>query len=195
MIQTDKQTNNLQARHARDKSEWSENPERTKGLRVEAFQLGGLNFFLDKILSTSRLFQLGIAQLWLDSQIITCIVDKKMSMKPIITMVKSRKFHVFWNVKYVYLVTPLFHALSLSQQKKICHLQISFFMLPQPLGNDCRKALNSEYHHKNYLKKIKIKIIMKITWNLQNFNLVLEKESFTSISSSNLFVSSLSLFG
>ena len=26
----------------------------------------------------------------------TCMVDKKMSMKPIMTMVKSRKFHVFW---------------------------------------------------------------------------------------------------
>ena len=58
--QTDKQTKNLQARHARDKSEWSENPERTKGLRVEAFQLGGLKFLLDKILSKSRLFQLVI---------------------------------------------------------------------------------------------------------------------------------------
>ena len=84
-----------------------------------------------------------------------------MSMKPIITMVKSRKFHVFWNEKYVYLVTPLFQALSLSQQKKIFHLQISFVMLPQPLGNDCRKALHGEDHHENNLIKIKIKIIIK----------------------------------
>ena len=29
---------------------------------------------------------------------ITCIVDRKISMKPIITMVKSRKFQVFWLV-------------------------------------------------------------------------------------------------
>ena len=78
-------------------------------------------------------------------------------------MVKSRKFHVFWNENYVYLVTPLFHALSLSQQKKICHLQISFVMLPQPLGNDCRKALNSEDHHEDNLLKINIKITMMIT--------------------------------
>ena len=31
-----------------------------------------------------------------------------------------------------------------------CVLQVSFFMLPEPLGNNGRKAFNSENYHENY---------------------------------------------
>ena len=86
---------NLQAWHPRDKSEWSEDPEGSESLCIETLQLGGGQVRSVKVRQCEslgiRTFQLG--KLFSFGK--TCIVDKKMSMKPIITMVKSRKFHVF----------------------------------------------------------------------------------------------------
>ena len=78
------------------------------------------------------------------------MVDKKMSMKPIMTMVKSRKFHVFWWTAKHMIDSPT--EISISKQNIFTNLQISLVMLPQALGYDCREALNGENHHENHLK-------------------------------------------
>ena len=85
---------NLQAWHPRDKSEWSEDPEGSESLCIETLQLGEGPV---KSVKVRKCESLGIRKLFscINSFAKTCIVDKKMSMKPIITMVKSRKFHVF----------------------------------------------------------------------------------------------------
>ena len=80
----------------------------------------------------------------------TCIVDKKMSMKPIMTMVKSRKFQVFWWTAKHMIHSPT--SALFPSKIFFTNLQISLVMLPQALGYDCREALNGENHHENHLK-------------------------------------------
>ena len=70
-------------------------------------------------------------------------------------------------------------------------------MLPQALGYDRREAFNGENHHENHLKFPIGENHLKIEkWQIgENYHGQLQIESLTSISSSSLFVSSLSLFG
>ena len=148
---------NLQAWYSRDKPEWSQDSEGTEGLSIETLQLRG------NISYQSGHWKFESVKVKLFSCISsfakTCIVDKKISMNPIITMVKSRKFQVFW-----WTVEHIIHF-SISAQnhgpkffQTYFHLQISLIMLPQALGYDCREAFNGENHHENDLKVANLKI-------------------------------------